>query len=384
MRDQMNRNPMSIVGVPTLVEGALTVDPDEALAFGGGGGGTSEYGDADYGDDPYGGTSLPGGASYGVCSDSVSLSITGSLSLECFVKLAAYPSTTQAFCGKPYSYNGWITSTGHVMFDVENPTPVSVTSSDALALDTWHHIVCVYNGEYSGASIFGKTSLGSGSAQVDDDNGNNKAASRFTLPETALLESVSISLQYVDEIWPVDMCAVVYADSAGVPGALVTKSAVQTLNPPTPAWRSWTWVNFPLTPAVVPAGNYHIGYVSDTVAGISKAPLIVGRDSSGGLTSRRPDSVSGPSDPFLPAITSNADRLAVYCDYTPVSRTGHEGKILIYINGALNASAAYSGGVLDTAYGFYACPELVAELDELSVWNRPLTDVQIATHYTAH
>jgi hypothetical protein len=152
-----------------------------------------------------------------------------------------------------------------------------------------------------------------------------------------------------------------------------------------PQWRTWTWVNFPLTPAVVPAGTYHIGYVADTVAGaLNKAPLVVGRDTSGGLVSQRPDSVSGPSDPFGDVLASNTGTLAAYCDYTAIARTGFEGKIVMYIDGARNTSTAYTAGIADTANALEVCPSLAAQVDELSIWNKPLSSVQVATHYTAH
>jgi hypothetical protein len=180
------------------------------------------------------------------------------------------------------------------------------------------------------------------------------------------------------------MRAVVYADVAGAPGALVTSSPVQTLNPPSPQWRNWTWVTFPLTPAVVPAGSYHIGYIADTVAGISKAPLVVGRISTGGVTSRRNDSVSSPSDPFGTVTSSNADLLAVYLDYTAVGRTGNEAKALLYINGVRVASSVYSAGAADNANPFEIASNVAMHVDEVSVWNKALSPVQIANHYTAH
>lgn len=363
MQDQMNRNPLAITGTPTLVAGALTVDPDQALSFNG----TTNSGSA---------------------TDSASLSITGSLSIECFVYLTAYPGSLQNIIVKGNSYGVRVNTSGQLDWIVVGPTSTgNVISNVALQTNRWYHVVCVYNGNYAGVQTFGQATLGAAQFQVDDDNQNNKTVGKFTLLEPAILNNVNVSLQYVDEIWPVQMRGVVYADnpdSPGTPGALVTSSDVQLLNPPTPQWRSWTWVPFPLTPAAVPAGVYHIGYVADTVAGIVKAPLVVGVNTSGGVISQRPDSVSGPSDPFGSVAASNTQTLAAYCGYTAIARTGFEGKVLMYIDGARNTSAAYSGGIADTSNALQVCPTLAARVDEISIWNKPLTSVQVATHYTAH
>lgn len=360
MRDEMNHNVLAATGTPSLVTGALTVDTNQ-------------------------GASLSGATNFFSATDSASLSITGSMSVEVFVKLASLPGATRDIVRKTGSYAVQVDTSGRVLFVVTGASSsVTVTSNTTLSTGVWHHIVCVYNGNYSGAPQLGKTTIGSTTAQVDDDNGNNKAVCKFTLPESALLRTANLSLQYVDEIWPVQMCAVVYADSSGLPGVLVTKSDVQVLNPPNPQWRSPTWVNFPLVPALLPAGAYHIGYVSDTVAGpLGKSVLVIGRETTGSTSSRRPDSVTGPSDPFG-AATTNIDTLAAYCDYTAISRTGFEGKAIIYIDGARNTTSSYSGGIADTANTLDVCPALTAQVDEVSIWNKALTGVQIATHYTAH
>jgi hypothetical protein len=360
MRDEFNRNTLTVIGSPTVVPSALTVDTNTALSFN-------------------------GPTHYASAADSTSLSITGSLSIELFLKLPALPPGTLDVVRKTGSYAVQVDSTGRVLFKLDNsPSTVTVTSNVALPTGVWYHIVCVYNGNFAGTPRFGDASTGTTSAQVEDDNTNNKAVGKFTLLETGLLTNVSILLQYIDEIWPVQMRAVVYSDNAGEPDALVTSSPIQVLNPPSPAWRTWTWVNFPLTPAVVPAGDYHIGYIADTIAGISKSPLVVSRDTTGGIASRRPDSITSPSDPFDAVSVSNTDNLSVYCTYTPVGRTGNEGKALIYINGTRNTTAVYTAGIADSANVFQVCPGLAAHVDELSIWNKALSSVQVATHYTAH
>ena len=360
MQDQLNRNPLNVTGTPTLVSGALTVDTNQAV-------------------------SLSGPTHFFQATDSPSLSPTSSMSVECFVKVAAYPGGSGGIVGKNSAYGLSMDAAGHVLFSINSGvTSLAVTSTVVLSLNTWYHLVGVYNGNYAGTPRFGEAAQGTTSAQVEDDNTNNKAVGKFALLETGLLTNVSILLQYIDEIWPVQMRAVVYSDNAGEPDALVTSSPIQVLNPPNPAWRVWTWVNFPLAPAVVPAGAYHVGYIADTIAGISKSPLVVSRDTVGGIASRRPDSISSPSDPFDSVSVSNTDNLSINCNYTPVGRTGNEGKVLLYINGSRNVSGVYSAGVADNANAVQVASNMAAQVDEVSIWDKALTPVQIATHYTAH
>ncbi len=361
MQDQQNRNPLVVTGTPSLVTGALTVDTNQALQFN-------------------------GTTNSAAAVDSTSLSITGSMSIELFVRLAAYPGAERSLVVKLDSYYVNVDTTGRIIFYALNaPAGIGVTSNVALALNTWYHIVGVYNGGYSGTQRIGKSTTGATSQQVDDDNGNNKTVTSFTLLEPAILRTVTLQLQYVDEIWPVQMQAVVYSDSAGDPDALVTSSAVQVLNPPNPLWRTWTPVSFPLTPAVVPAGTYHIGYIADTSAGpLAKAVLAISADATGGNTSQRSDSIGSPSDPFGGITVANTKLLSTYCDYTAVARTGFEGKAILYINGARNTTANYTGGIADNANSLQVCPTLAAQVDEISIWDKALTSVQVATHYTAH
>ena len=360
MRDQLNRNTLAITGTPSLVSGALTVDPDQAASFN-------------------------GPTSFGSASDSTSLSITGSLSIEFFLYLSALPGVMRDVVSKSGSYAVQVNTSGNVLFVVTGPSSsVTVTSNVALSTGRWYHLVCVYNGNYSGLPQLGKATVGTTTQVIDDNNGNNKVVCKATLPETALLTSATMSLQYYDEIWPVQMRAVVYADSAGSPGQLVTMSDVVLLNQPTPQWRQATLVAFPLNPVVVPAGTYYIGFAADTQAGIPKPALAIACDSTGGNTFYTNDDVTNVDTTFGTVNFATTQVLGAYCDYTAVGRTGNEGKALIYIDGARNISATYSGGIADTANALQVCPSLAAQVDELSIWNKALSSVQIATHYTAH
>ena len=70
MRDEMNHNALAITGTPTLVSGGLTVDTDQALQFN-------------------------GTTNSGSVTDSTSLSITGNLSIEFFLRFPSAPGSTQ-------------------------------------------------------------------------------------------------------------------------------------------------------------------------------------------------------------------------------------------------------------------------------------------------
>lgn len=357
----MNHNALAVTGTPTLTTGALTVDTDQALAFNG----TTNSASA---------------------TDSTSLSITGSMSIELFVYLSSLPGSTKDIVRKTGSYAVQVNSSGNVLFVVTGPSSnVTVTSNVTLSTGRWYHLVCVYNGNYSGTPRFGLTSTGSSTLTIDDDTGSNTGVTQATLSEQGILTSVSMALQYFDEIWPVSMNAVVYSDTSSLPGALVTQSPVSTLNVPTPAHRVPTWVTFPLEPVLVPAGTYYLGYQSDTIAGtLNKLALKIGMNPTGGLTALKNAAVGSPPNPFGTAASSTANVISAYCDYSPTSRSGDEGKAIIYINGAKNVSAAYAGGIADTANSLDVCPALAASVDEISIWDKALSPVQIATHYTAH
>jgi len=362
MRDEMNRNALTVTGTPVLTTGALTADTDQALTFNG----TTNSASA---------------------ADSTSLSMTGSVSVELFLYLASIPGSTKDIVRKTGSYLVSVDSNGRVLFTlVTSAGTTSLLSNTTLLTNQWYHIVCVYNNNYAGVQRFGNSTIGATTDSVDDAEGaHNCTVTQTALLEQGILNSVSMSLQYNDEIWPVNMQAVVYSDLAGFPDALVTQSEVLTLNAPYPAWRSPTWVNFPLTTVTVPAGTYWLGFIADTLAGpFPKLVLRIGANLTGGFSDYRSSSVGSPNNPFGSPIQTNSYALSAYCDYTATQRTGNEGKALIYINGAKNVSTSATGAIVDTANSLDVCPTVAASIDEVSIWDKPLTNVQIATHYTAH
>src|SRR4029077_15087570 len=109
MQDLLNHNTLNITGTPTLVPGALTVDPDQALSF-------------------------SGPTSFASAPDSASLSITGSLSIELFLNLPSLPGSTLDVIRKTGSYRIQVNTAGNVLFNVVNgASSVTVTSNAALS-----------------------------------------------------------------------------------------------------------------------------------------------------------------------------------------------------------------------------------------------------------
>lgn len=360
MQDVMRRNPLVITGTPTLLTpGALSIDTNPALRFN-------------------------GSTNSGAAADSTSLSFTGSCTFEFLLRVSSLPGTTKTIIRKTNSFSVQLNSTGKIIFNcINGGSSVAVTSLGSIGTNTWYLITCVLNQEYNGAQQFGKTSSSGTFMSLDDDNGNNKVVSKFTLPEAAILNQITAKLQYFDEIWHVDCCAVVYADNGTAPSGLVAASAVQDLYSPPVNWRADSDVVFPLQPVLVPAGDYNLGLITDTVAGIPKVAIRIPIDTTGGDLVKRPGQVTSPEDPFGSPVVSNDDVMAIYCDYTAVGRTGLEGKAMVYINDILDNSAAYTSGIADTASSFEVMPDLAGDIDEGLVWDRPLTPLEISEHQMA-
>jgi hypothetical protein len=104
--------------------------------------------------------------------------------------------------------------------------------------------------------------------------------------------------------------AIVYADSNGVPGALLGVSNPVTIN----ANRAWGWVAFTFPTAVsVPAGTVWMGYIAGTKNDLVQMRFeqITGvmrfNKNSGGYA-------AGPTNPFGSATSSNK-QYSLYATY---------------------------------------------------------------------
>lgn len=114
-------NTMTLANTPTLVTGALSADPDQALSFNG----TDEDGSA---------------------ADSVSLSPTGVMSELFYVNRATAPASTEFIAGKGRSYWAELRTDGKVQFSVRKDSTVTTVVSSVSVVGAFHLVHCVYDG----------------------------------------------------------------------------------------------------------------------------------------------------------------------------------------------------------------------------------------------
>lgn len=358
----MNRNPMTVTGTPTLVAGGLTIDTDQGLQWNG----TNNSASA---------------------ADSVSLSVTGSMSLEMLVKFAAFPGSTKKVFGKDSSYQLQVNTSGKLLWRLDNGgSNVTVTSATTLALNTWYHVIGVYNGNYAGVAQFGDSTIGTSTTGILGDyfhgspsGSNNKMATKFPLLERALFTSIVMDcVRSPDTTLNETVRAHIYSGTTAATATKVAESADVLLSTPTLPARAW--VTFPIEGVGEP-GDYWLG----PAGGETSQEFSIGCETSGGSSAYANDLLSdGLSTVFGTPGTTDAKVLAAYVNYTPIARTGLEGKALLYINGSLDASSAYTSGIADNANALEVAPSVAVFTDERSVWGRALSPVEIATHYTAH
>lgn len=381
--DETHQNHGNIIGSPTLVAGALRQDTNQALSYNA----TTSS------------TNIPS-------STSSSLAVgdggVGGMALECFVRFAALPGSTKNVIYKNGSYYLKIRADGKLELVLQNGAQsVTVTGTTVLATNTWYHVVGVYNGDYTGATTFGKTTTGSVFESLPPDyiagtetSYNNLQANRHQVFEKGLVTSVVMDIQR-DNSHPYSqwVAAVLYADAGGQPGPLLAQSDPVLVDA---AYATRQWVTFPMS-ATVYQGFYWPGFVGgNAFTGASEYPVVlVGKETSGGTRRYRHDAVTSAggsyplgaaSDPFGTS-TPDSILLAVYANYTALARTGAEGKALLYVNGALDNSVAYTHGIAATASDTFFAPTdgtgHAVQLDEVSIWNKKLTASQVAAHYNA-
>jgi hypothetical protein len=374
VKDELQQNYGTMVGTPALVAGALREDANQALQFNGS---TNSM-------------SVPDTAS---SSLAIADGAPGGMALECFVKFASFPGTTKNVIVKPSSYALAVTSAGKLTWTLSNgANTVIVTSASTLSTATWYHVVGVYNGDYTGAPIFGNQTQGASQATMPGDYAlgsstghNNLQVSKETILEKGLVTSVVMDLQKaVDATLYEWVAAVVYEDSAGVPGAKIAQSAAQNLGA---ALTSRQWVTFPVNGVAQP-GPVWLGYVGGSNSNRTR----IGQETTGGTRKWRNDSVTETSgytltgetpDPFGSIVSGDSGRFAIYANYTPLARTGDEGYALLYINGVEDAKTAYAHGIADSSSATDFASTVACSIDEPSIWNKKLTAVQVATHFAA-
>jgi hypothetical protein len=364
MLDQMRRNPGVITGTPTLVTGAITADSDQALSFNGT---TNSMSVADS------------------VSDSLVTATPGGMALELFAKFPSIPGVTKTVIGKAGSYVLEINSSGKLLWTLTGPSSsVTVTSTATIAPNSYYHIVGVWDGGYTGSPIFGYQTQGSVQMGIPGDyfqgspTGDvNLQACKFTMLEKGQLTSVVMDLQRApDGTLNEGIRAVVYGpNTSTVPGKKLGESADVVLS----SYGARAWYTFPLDVAAA-AGDIWLGFI----AGESSGQFRIGRETTGGNRAWKNSSYSSDApDPFGTPANVDLTKLSIYANYTPTGRTGSEGKALLYLNGVLDASSTYTDGVTDSANALSFAPSVAVTLDEPSIWNKKLTPVQVAQHYTA-
>lgn len=352
---------MTVTGTPTLAAGALGIDPDQGLRWNG----TTNSASA---------------------PDSASLSVTGSMSLECFVSFDAFPGATQKFYGKDSSYALRVTPAGKLEWKLDNgAATITVTSATTLVLGRKYHVIGVLNTDYAGAPSFGNPSPNGSTTPILGDffqgsasGYQNKMASRFTLLERALLTSIVLDLvRTPDSTLNEFVRAHIYAGTTIATATLVAQSADLLLSSSSLPARAL--ITFPIA-ALAEPGDYWVG----VAGGESSAAFSIGCENSGGASAYKNDLLSdGLSDPFGTPGSTDGKILGAYVNYTPIARTGLEGKALLYINGGLDGSANYTGGIADNANALQVAPAVACFTDERSLWGHALTGLEIAQHYTA-
>jgi hypothetical protein len=128
--DVLGVNNGVITNSPTLVSGPLPFDTDQGLSFNG----TTQ--------DAY-------------VVDSSSLSQTGSMSLEAWVKVSSYPGATRLLVGKRGSYYLQLTSAGVLQWVVKNDTNIATLNSGApLTTGVWYQVAGVHDTTAGVASLY--------------------------------------------------------------------------------------------------------------------------------------------------------------------------------------------------------------------------------------
>jgi hypothetical protein len=205
-------------------------------------------------------------------------------------------------------------------------------------------------------ATFGKTTQGGGTLAIPGDlyqgsptGSSNKQVSKFTLSEPGTVTSITADLQRASGATLAEyMRLVVYADSAGSPGAKKIQSNERRMNHTSdPAGYPLTrqWITFTLPASVdLLAGDYWIG----VIASESSGQVEIGYEGSGGSRKVQNDTYSdGASDPFGSPAASDADIYAVYATYTPyatVTKTLVPAYgILSYVTKALAAAYTITG-----------------------------------------
>ena len=158
-------------------------------------------------------------------------------------------------------------------------------------------------------STFGTTTVG---ASAEADPANLKAVSKYALPSAAALSKLSLYLQPTGTAGTQSFEGVIYAESAGAPGALLGSTTALAFKSTSAA--GWYELSFS-TPVKLAAGNYWLGFISATTA---KVAAFRYEKVTAGLDYNSNIYTSGPSNPFGTPATLAVEP-SLYATYTPTA-----------------------------------------------------------------
>lgn len=382
MEDLLHQNYAAITGSPTLLTGgaqALT-DGNAALRLSA----TDTW----------------------VVPDSVSSSLIapdggqGGAALEGWFRVPALPGATQTILGKVGSYELKITSAGKLQWILTNgANSVTVTSNATITPGGWYHVAGVYNGDYTGATVFGYQTSGATQFFIQGDmNGlgvtgrnDNLQVCKATILEKGVTVSLVAEIQRIHDAtanqWVVP---VLFEDVAGTRGRLLGKGAPVLLDPM--LYVAKTAITFPLAAGLQP-GDCWPGLIGGFVGGSSgTSSFLISGETTGSTRAWRAAAISSsseflstgdPPDPFGAAVATDAAKLTLSVNYTQTGRTGAEGKALLYLNGVEDNSSAYTHGIADTANNLQHPAGVAVDLDDWAIFQKKLTPLQVAMHYAS-
>jgi hypothetical protein len=376
MRDLLHQNYGAMTGTPALVTGPLSTLNDQALSFNG----TTNS------------MTVPDSP-----SDSLAVADggAGGMALSIWVKFVSLPGSQKSIFDKSGIQFGITATNKFYFFLLNGANSVTVNSVASAVAGQWYHVVCVYNGDYSGTPIFGNQTQGSVKLPIPADyrqgvatGARNLQVCHFPILEKGVITSVVMDLVRThDATSPEWLAGVAYNVDAGLTTALGGQSAPRLIQPSD----TRAWEPFPMAAPVYP-GDVAIGFIAGS-GSAEFSPISIGYETSGGTCKEKAAVVTGGDgvnftgtapDPFGTPGASNSQKFAVYANYTPTGRTGAEGRALIYVNGQLDNFSAYTHGIADSANDIlFASGTAVQIGGRPAIFNRKLSPVEVSYLYSA-
>ncbi|MGA2321867.1 MAG: S8 family peptidase, partial [Solirubrobacteraceae bacterium] len=197
--------------------------------------------------------------------------------------------------------------------DVGHRLEVQVTAKNSLGFSSPATSAQTAVVQAEGTSTFGTTTEGT---SAESDPANVKGVNKYALSANGSVSKLSIYLQPTGTAGSQAFEGVIYAESSGAPGALLGTTSPLTFSSTNSA--GWYELNF-ATPLTLAAGNYWIGFISGTTAGVAAYRYA---SVTSAIDYNSNTYTSGPSNPFGTPTVASA-QLSLYATYiaTPVDKT---------------------------------------------------------------